>query len=184
MGNVNTQKIVEATRMFLQAIGENEKRDGLIGTPMRVARMWEEIFKEEEIKCTVFKQNYDEMIFLGDIPFYSFCEHHLMPFYGKAYIGYIPREKVVGLSKLVRLTRKYSNKLQIQERLTQQIAQEIQKKLNPKGVGVMVRAEHLCMSIRGVKAPGTMTATSCLLGCFKQKGTREEFLSMVEHGME
>ncbi|MCK4859362.1 MAG: GTP cyclohydrolase I FolE [Candidatus Omnitrophica bacterium] len=183
---MNTQKIEQAVKMFLEAIGEDVHREGLEETPLRVSRMCAEIFQGYgkdaacELKKT-FSESYDEIILLKDIPFYSVCEHHLLPFAGKAHIAYIPaNNKVVGLSKIVRVLSLLSQRLQIQERLTNQIADLIAEKLQPKGVLVVIEAEHMCMVMRGIKKPGTLVTTSALRGAFKKNAkTRQEALSLI-----
>ncbi len=183
----DTQKDKEKliTRV-LENIKENPNREGLLNTPKRVVKMWDEIFggyqeKPENLFKAVFKSNSDEMVIVKDIPFYSHCEHHMVPFFGKIYIGYIPNGKVLGLSKFARLAEIYAKRLQIQENLTTQIADDIIKYLKPKGVMVVVNAEHLCMSMRGVKKPGSSTITSATRGCFRnEQNTRQEFLSLIK----
>lgn len=170
----------------IQIIGEDFNRDGLKDTPGRVARSIRELTagyneKPSEILSKVFEVNYDEMVVLKDIEFWSLCEHHMLPFHGTASIGYIPNGKVVGISKLARLVACFSRRLQVQERLTFQIAHAINENLHPAGVGVILNATHLCMALRGVKTPATMI-TSALLGAFKEEGTtRNEFLKLCEN---
>ncbi len=172
---------------ILESIGENPLREGLKDTPKRVVRMWEEIYggygqDEKELFRAVFKSNLDEMVIVKDIPFYSTCEHHMVPFIGKAHVGYLPNGKVLGLSKIARLVDLYSRRLQIQEELTKQIAESLDKNLNPFGVMVVMEAEHLCMSMRGIRKPGTKTITSVTLGSFRdQDKTRNEFLRMIKN---
>ncbi len=184
---MDKKKIEQAVRIFLEAIGEDAKREGLKDTPERVARMCAEIFQgyekdaAQELKKT-FSESYDEIILLRNIPFFSICEHHILPFVGKAHIAYIPaNNKVVGLSKIVRVLSLLSQRLQIQERLTNQIADLIVKKLQPKGVLVIIEAEHLCMVMRGIKKPGTLVTTSALRGAFKKnEKTRQEVLALIK----
>jgi GTP cyclohydrolase I len=183
---MNKKKIREAIRQILQAIGEDPKRKDLEGTPKRVSEMYEEIFsgiskdpkKELEV---ILDQKHDEIILLKSIPLYSICEHHLMPFIGKAHIAYIPKEgRVTGLSKLARVVDILSKRLQVQERLTTQIAEVIMEKLKPQGCMVVIEAEHLCMSMRGVNKPGTLTITSAVRGIFKEnEKTRAETLALI-----
>lgn len=181
------RKIEKAVRDILSAIGENPKREDLIHTPRRVAEMYEEIFsgigrdprKELEV---LLGEKHNEIILLKDIPLYSTCEHHLLPFMGKAHIAYIPKGgRVTGLSKLARVVEILSKRLQVQERLTTQIADIIMQKLKPLGVLAVIEAEHLCMSMRGVKKPGTITVTSAVRGVFKENAkTRQEALSLIK----
>lgn len=180
------KKIEKAVRDILEAIGADPDDPGLKNTPHRVAEMYKEIFsgmgQDVEEELTVFEaKQYDEIVLVKDIPLYSMCEHHLLPFIGKAHVAYIPANgRVVGLSKLVRVVHFYSRRLQVQERLTEQIASLLMEKLEPKGVMVVVEAEHLCMSMRGVKEPGTLTVTSSVKGAFrKNRATREETLSLI-----
>ncbi|MBC7189301.1 GTP cyclohydrolase I FolE [Candidatus Aerophobetes bacterium] len=184
---MDKKKIEKAVRFFLEGIGENPQREGLKDTPKRVARMCEEIFQGSEEKAkaalTILKEEkHDEIILVKDIPLYSFCEHHLLPFVGKAHIAYIPREgKVTGLSKLARVVDILSKKLQVQERLTTQIADIINEVLEPRGVMVIIEAEHLCMSMRGIKKPGALTVTSVVRGLFRENpATRAEAISLIE----
>jgi GTP cyclohydrolase IA len=181
-------KIEQAVRDILIAIGDDPKREDLIDTPKRVADMYEEIFsgikmdprKELEV---ILGEKHNEIVLLKGIPLYSVCEHHLLPFRGKAHIAYIPKSgRVTGLSKLARVVEIYSKRLQVQERLTTQIADIIMQKLKPLGVLVVIEAEHLCMSMRGVKKPGAITITSAVRGVFKENATtRQEALSLIRH---
>ena len=180
------KKIEKAVREILAAIGDDPKREDLIDTPKRVADMYEEIFsgikmdpkKELEV---ILGEKHNEIVLLKGIPLYSVCEHHLLPFMGKAHIAYIPKSgRVTGLSKLARVVEIYSRRLQVQERLTTQIADIIMQKLKPLGVLVVIEAEHLCMSMRGVKKPGAVTVTSAVRGIFKENAkTRQEALSLI-----
>ncbi len=180
-------KIETAVRMILEAIGEDPDREGLKETPKRVARMYEEIFSglwenpELHLEKT-FIENHEEMIIVKDIPLYSICEHHLLPFYGKAHVAYIPRRGIVtGLSKLARVVEGYAKRPQLQERLTSQIADSIMSKLNPQGVLVVIEAEHMCMTFRGVKKPGSKTITSAVRGLFRRnEATRSEAFSLIK----
>jgi len=183
---MDRKKIERAVRDILEAIGENPKRKDLEKTPQRVAQMYEEIFagikddpqKELEV---VLEQKHDEIILLKGIPLYSVCEHHLLPFIGKAYVAYIPKGgRVTGLSKIARVVDILSRRPQVQERLTTQIAEIMMSKLEPKGCMVIIEAEHLCMSMRGVKKPGTLTVTSAVRGIFqKNEKTRAETLALI-----
>lgn len=182
---VNKEKIKEAVLLLLEGIGEDVNREGLIDTPDRVARMYEEIYggMDEDAKVHLtrtFTTQSNEMVMEKDIVFYSTCEHHLMPFYGKAHIAYIPDGKVVGLSKLARTVEVYARRPQIQEQMTAQIADAIMEHLNPKGVMIMLEAEHMCMTMRGVKKPGSKTVTMVMRGVFEtQEELRSTFLQMV-----
>ena len=182
-------KIKEGVRLLLEGIGEDPQREGLLDTPRRVAEMFEEIFAgleqdpAEHFKV-MFNEDHREMILVRDIPLYSMCEHHLVPFIGKAHIAYIPGKdgRICGLSKLARLVDVFARRPQVQERLTSQIAEEIVKHLDPAGVIVVVEAEHLCMSMRGVRKPGTTTTTSAVRGVFQTSAaTRAEALALI-HG--
>ena len=173
-------------RELLRRIGEDPDREGLKETPARIIRSWKELFsgyhqRAEDVLVTQFHaEQYDEIVLLRDIEFYSTCEHHMLPFCGKAHIAYIPDGKIVGLSKLARLVDVFARRLQVQERLTQQIASELQRVLKPKGVAVMLQASHQCMSCRGVRKQNGKTITSCLVGAFKENlASRTEFLSLV-----
>ena len=181
-------KIKQAIELILEAIGEDKTREGLVATPQRVADMYEEIFSGYEIDAaslvTVkFSENHDEMVLVKDIPFYSFCEHHLIPFLGKAHVAYIPAKdgKITGISKLARVVDQTARKLQLQERFTTEVANILEKTLHPRGVMVVVEAEHLCMSMRGVNKPGSKTVTSAVRGMFRSsEATRAEALSIIQ----
>lgn len=184
---MDRQKIENAVRDILEAIGENPDREGLIETPKRVAAMYEEIFSglsdDPEKHIKVFsEENNDEMVIVRDIPLYSMCEHHLLPFIGKAHIAYIPSGgKVIGLSKLARIVSVFAKRPQLQERLTSQIADFLNDELNPLGVAVIIEAEHLCMTMRGAKAAGAFTQTSALRGIFKKDArARAEIMSLLK----
>lgn len=183
---MDKNKIIKAVRMILEGIGENPKRRDLLATPQRVAEMYEEIFsgikqdasKELEV---VLDQKHEEIILLKGIPLYSVCEHHLLPFIGKAHIAYIPKEgRVTGLSKLARAVDILAKRPQVQERLTTEIAEVIMKVLKPRGCIVVIEAEHLCMSMRGLKKPGILTVTSAVRGVFREnEKTRAEALALI-----
>jgi GTP cyclohydrolase I len=180
-------RIRAAVIELLQAIGDDPTRDGLRDTPRRIAEMYAEIFEglfydpREHLRVG-FEVAHDEMVILRNIPFYSMCEHHFLPFHGEAHVGYIPDGRVVGISKLARVVEGYARRPQIQEQLTSQIAEAIQDVLQPDGVAVVIEAEHLCMTMRGVKKPGSLMVTSAMRGDFKNSHvTRAEFLSLV-HG--
>jgi GTP cyclohydrolase I len=184
---IDKTKIKKAVKLFLEAIGEDLNRQGLVRTPQRVADMCDEIFagmlkKADKELEVFFTKEHDEIILIRDIPFYSFCEHHLLPFFGKAHLAYIPSGKrITGLSKLARTVDILSKKLQIQENLTTEIADLIMKKLKPKGVMVVIEAEHLCMSMRGVKKPGSQTITSAVRGVFRaNEKTRAETMALIK----
>jgi len=184
---VDKKKIEKAVRDILEAIGENPQKKDLLDTPKRVAEMYEEIFagvkqKPEEELEVILDQKHHEIILLKGIPLYSTCEHHLLPFIGRAHIAYIPKAgRVTGLSKLARVVDILSKRPQVQERLTTQIAEIIMSKLKPLGVMVILEAEHLCMSMRGVKKPGTLTVTSAVRGIFKEnEKTRSETLALIK----
>ena len=185
---VNERKIEEAVLSIIKAIGEDSEREGLVGTPRRIAEMYSELFMGVDLDprgelVVGFEEGHHEMVILKDIPFYSMCEHHLLPFYGVAHIGYIPKGRVVGASKLARVVEILSRRPQLQERLTTQIADTIVEALEPDGVAVVIQAEHMCMTIRGVKKPGSNVITSATRGLFRTKAvTRSEFLSLVQGG--
>lgn len=184
---VDTGRIEKAVREILEAIGEDPDREGLQGTPERVAAMYEEVFaglraSAEEHLAVTFAAGHDEMIMVRDIPLYSMCEHHLIPFIGQSHVAYIPNEegRITGLSKLVRLVEAYARRPQVQEQLTSQIADELVASLQPRGVLVVIEAEHLCMSMRGVQKPGTTTVTSAVRGLFREnQATRAEALQFI-----
>ncbi|MDH6243659.1 GTP cyclohydrolase I FolE [Mycobacterium sp. OTB74] len=176
-----------AVRELLLAVGENPERDGLRDTPARVARAFQEIFgglytDPDAVLNTTFDEDHDELVLIKDIPMYSTCEHHLVSFHGVAHVGYIPGEdgRVTGLSKIARLVDLYAKRPQVQERLTAQIADALMRKLDPRGVIVVVEAEHLCMAMRGVRKPGAVTTTSAVRGQFKtDKASRAEALELI-----
>ncbi len=185
--SVDVERIKAAVSELLSAIGEDPERDGLVGTPPRVAAMYEELFSglhddpARHLEVT-FAAEHDEMVMVRDIPFASLCEHHLVPFLGKAHVAYIPAEdgRITGLSKLARLVDGYARRLQVQERMTTQIADAIAEVLRPRGVLVVIEAEHLCMSMRGVKKPGTVTVTSSVRGLFRSDvATRAEAMQFI-----
>jgi GTP cyclohydrolase I len=188
LGPVDLPRIESAVREILSAIGEDPDRDGLLDTPARVARMYAEVFAglreaPDSHLQVMFEANHDEMVMVRDIALVSMCEHHLVPFIGKAHVAYIPNEdgRVTGLSKLARLVDSYAKRPQVQERLTAQIADEIERTLQPRGVMVVVEAEHLCMSMRGVKKPGSSTVTSAVRGLFRDStATRFEAMRYIE----
>ena len=185
MKMVDQKKVQEAIKLLLEGIGEDTDREGLKETPERIGRMYEEICggmdqDAGEHLSKVFSVDNNEMVLEKDITFYSMCEHHLMPFYGKAHIAYIPNGKVTGLSKLARTVDAYARRPQIQENMTAQIADAIEKNLQPKGVMVMLEAEHMCMTMRGAKKPGTITSTIVTRGVFETDySLQQTFLQMV-----
>jgi GTP cyclohydrolase I len=187
MASVDYAKIETAVRMILEAVGEDPDREGVVETPKRVARMYEEIFSginedPKEYFNTVFGEEHEELVLVKDIQFYSVCEHHLVPFYGKAHVAYIPRNgKVTGLSKLARAVEAISKRPQLQERITSTIANSIMETLDPHGVMVILEAEHMCMTMRGVKKPGAKTVTSAVRGVFAEDyRSRSEVLSLIK----
>ena len=183
---MDQEKIKKDVRLLLEGIGEDINREGLKDTPDRIARMYEEIFEgyekePSEVLSKVFSVNSREMVLEKDITFYSMCEHHMMPFYGKAHIAYIPKDRVVGISKLARTVEVYARRLQIQERMTGQIADAIMENLECEGAMVVLEAEHMCMTMRGVKKPGTKTVTVAARGCFKDnEDLRDQFYSLLK----
>jgi GTP cyclohydrolase I len=187
VNNVDHAKIEAAVRDILSAIGEDPDRDGLLDTPARVARMYAEITgglreNPEEHLYKVFDVDHDEMIMVRDIPVYSMCEHHLLPFYGTAHVAYIPKAggRITGLSKIARLVDGYARRPQVQERLTRQVADAVQNALDPAGVLVVVEAEHMCMSMRGVRKPGSSTVTSAVHGTMRDNpSTRSEAMRFI-----
>ncbi|AEN87784.1 GTP cyclohydrolase I FolE [Priestia megaterium] len=187
MSSVNKPQIEQAVRLILEAIGEDPNREGLLDTPKRVAKMYEEVFSglnedpKEHFK-TVFGEDHEELVLVKDIPFYSMCEHHLVPFYGKAHVAYIPKGgRVTGLSKLARAVEAVAKRPQLQERITSTVADSIVETLEPHGVMVVVEAEHMCMTMRGIKKPGAMTITSAVRGVLEQDASsRAEVLSLIK----
>ena len=184
-GKIDLKRIERAVREILTAVGEDPDREGLIETPARVARMYAEIFGGLHLDPAVylqktFTQQHDEMVLVKDISFSSCCEHHLLPFTGTVHIAYLPDGQVIGLSKLARITEVIARRPQVQERMTEDLAELITRELKPRGVGVIVEAAHSCMTIRGVKKPGAMTITSAMRGLFKTNPmTRNEFMALV-----
>ena len=180
---VDQKRIENAVREILIGMGEDPDRQGLHQTPARVARMYKEIAgganEDPGIHLeTTFDESYNEVVVLKDIPFYSLCEHHMLPFFGLASVGYLPRGRVIGLSKIPRIVEMYARRLQVQERMTQQVADFLQSRLNPYGVGVVIEAEHLCLAMRGVQKGGATMVTSSVLGTFRTtKETRDEFMA-------
>jgi GTP cyclohydrolase I len=180
-------RVEAAVRQILIEIGEDPERQGLAGTPGRMHRMYTELTAgyhvdpERLVNNAIFDIGYSEMVVVRDVPFYSLCEHHLLPFFGTASVAYIPRGRVIGLSKIPRIVEMYGRRLQIQERLTSQIADFLQERLEPQGVGVVIEATHLCAVMRGVRKPGTIMTTSYVLGLFRTRDrTRAEFFAHLE----
>ncbi|NPA11853.1 MAG: GTP cyclohydrolase I FolE [Epsilonproteobacteria bacterium] len=183
--DVDLKSIEKATVEILKAIGEDPQREGLKKTPQRVAKAFEEIcsgyFKDpkEVLNDALFDSTNDEMVVVRNIEFYSMCEHHILPFFGRVHVAYIPDKKVVGLSKIPRMVEVFARRLQIQEQLTEQIADAIMDVVKPKGVGVVIHARHMCMEMRGVKTKHSYTSTSALRGLFLKEKTREEFFNII-----
>jgi len=182
---VDLPRIERAVREILTAVGEDPDRSGLLETPARVARMYAELFAGLHLDPArhlqkTFQEQYDELVLVRDISFNSMCEHHLLPFIGVAHVGYLPRGKVVGLSKLARIVEEISRKPQVQERMTHQVADLLQQELDPKGVAVVLEASHSCMTIRGIRKPGSLTITSAVRGLFKTNtSSRAEVMSLM-----
>jgi len=185
VAGVDADRIAEAVRDMLLAIGEDPDREGLEGTPRRVARMYSELFSglhDDPARHfrAVFQEQYDEMVVVRDIAFHSMCEHHLLPFMGKAHVAYIPKGRLVGISKIARVVDCFAHRPQVQERLTNQIADLIMDQLDPKGVAVVLEAQHTCMIIRGVKKPGSVVVTSAVRGlCKTNPATRSEAMNLL-----
>ena len=181
----DTEAIKDAVGQLLRAVGEDPEREGLIGTPRRIAEMYQEILQgmyqdPGEVLSVGFEENHQEMVIVRDIPFHSLCEHHLLPFHGTFHVGYIPNGRVVGISKLARVVDIYARRLQLQERLTSQIADILMEELKPGGVAVVGVAEHLCMTMRGVRKPGSKVVTSANRGLFRDnEATRLEFFASL-----
>ena len=183
--SVKTEQIAEQYKQIIQLLGEDVNREGLLKTPERVARALQFLMQgyeqnpEEIIKSAMFTENYRQMVIVKDIDFYSMCEHHMLPFFGKAHIAYIPNKQITGLSKIARIVEVYARRMQVQERMTTQIKECIQKTLNPMGVMVIIEAQHLCMQMRGVQKQHSITTTSDFTGVFEQAKTREEFMNLI-----
>ena len=188
---MNYEKVASGIKTILEEIGEDTTREGLQKTPERVAHSYEFLTKgyREDIKKiingAVFEEKYDEMVIVRDIDYYSLCEHHLIPFYGKVHVAYIPNGKIIGLSKIPKIVDVFARRLQVQERMTQQIADTLNEALNPDGVGVVVEGYHMCMMMRGVEKQNSLTTTSSMRGIFKEDArTRAEFLDLIARGVK
>jgi GTP cyclohydrolase I len=189
MNDVGKAALEGHVRAVLQHIGEDDTREGLLKTPERVARSLQYLTKgygenpKEVVNDALFVEDYQEMILLRDLDFFSLCEHHLLPFFGRAHVAYIPKRRIVGLSKLARLVEVYARRLQVQERLTTQVATTLMEELDPLGVGVVLNAEHLCMRMRGIEKQNSVIVTSAMLGVFRtHQETRQEFMTLIGGG--
>jgi GTP cyclohydrolase I len=184
-GDLKEASTQDLYREILRRIGEDPERDGLLSTPQRVEKSLAFLTKgyqedpSEILRGALFDVDYDEMVIVKDVEMFSLCEHHMLPFFGKVHVAYIPQGKVIGLSKIARLVEVFARRLQVQERLTRQIADAIQEAVEPHGVGVVIEARHLCMMMRGIEKQNSSTVTSAMVGCFRQKETRSEFLSLM-----
>ena len=180
-----TAQIAEHYQQIIKLLGEDTDREGLLKTPERVSKAMQFLMQgyeqdpEDIIRSAMFTENYRQMVIVKDIDFYSMCEHHMLPFFGKAHVAYIPNKKITGLSKIARIVEVYARRMQVQERMTTQIKECIQKTLNPMGVMVIIEAQHLCMQMRGVQKQQSITTTSDFTGVFEQAKTREEFINLI-----
>jgi GTP cyclohydrolase I len=184
---LKTTKMEELVEQMLEQMGEDPQREGLLQTPRRVARAYQFLTQgyeqdvHEVLNGAVFKEKYSEMVIVKEIDFFSMCEHHMLPFYGRVHVAYIPNGKIVGLSKIPRIVEVFSRRLQVQERMTQQIADTLYEALNPDGVGVVIEARHMCMMMRGVEKQNSLATTSAMLGSFRDDvKTRQEFLTLID----
>ena len=187
MSDKTMKNIERLTKSLLKEIGEDSNREGLVKTPHRVAKAWKELSKgynqkiEKLINNAVFKEDYDQMVVVKDIEFYSMCEHHLLPFFGHAHVAYIPNGKIIGLSKIPRIVDMYARRLQVQERMTQEVAATLNDALNPRGVAIIIEAQHMCMQMRGVEKKKSYMSTSSMLGIFRSDNkTRKEFMDLIK----
>ena len=183
---IDQERIAAAVREIIAAVGENAEREGLEDTPRRIAKLYAEMFSglsedPRDVLSKTFEESHKEMVILKDIPFYSLCEHHFLPFHGRAHVGYVPEGRIVGVSKLARTVDILARRPQMQERLTGQVADAIMNGLQPDGVAVVIEAEHLCLTMRGAQKPGAVMVTSAIRGGFRRRGvTRSEFLALVQ----
>lgn len=184
--NANTQALADHYKEILTLLGEDAQREGLLKTPLRVAKAMQVLTRgykqdpEQVLRDALFHEDYNQMVIVKDIDFASLCEHHMLPFYGKVHIAYIPKGKITGLSKIARVVDIFSHRLQVQERMTQQIMECIQRTLEPMGVMVVIEANHMCMQMRGVEKQHSLTTTSAFSGAFNQAKTREEFMNLIK----
>ncbi len=181
-----TEKIAQHMKEIISILGENPEREGLLKTPERVAKSYQFLMQgysqdpEEILRSALFKEDYRQMVIVKDIDFYSMCEHHLLPFFGKAHVAYIPNGQITGLSKIARVVEVFARRMQVQERMTTQIKECIQNTLQPLGVMVVIEAQHLCMQMRGIQKQHSITTTSDFTGAFQQQKTREEFINLIK----